>query len=100
MKTLEVKYDAVHAEVARMRQHTSSNVVDQANVEHRQMQAGLRGTDGAAQAVLMEALEANRQKAVMAASTMERLCRFVGNAAKQIEVSENQMARTFASSRR
>ena len=100
MQTFHVKYDEVHTETARLRNHLSSNMTTQANTEYRQIQSQLGRVDGATNANLREAMNVNRTKTLEAANVLDRLLQFITNSARQIEVSEQQMARTMTGGRR
>ena len=100
MSQILVNYEAVNEEIARLRAHMTANVVDAVNTEYRQLQTNLRQADGETNAAYQEALEINREKALVAASTMERLLSFMFNSARQIQISEEQIARSFGGTRR
>ena len=100
MGTIHVNYDVVKAETARMRSHIRSSIVGQADAGYRQVQSSLRGMDGAANASLRDAMEVNRQKAAAAAHILERLYEFIATSAREIEVQEQRIARSFNIGRR
>ena len=100
MRTIHVKYDEVYAEAARLKNHISSNIVDRANTEYRMIQSNLSRMDGAANAVLMEVMEENRRKTIMAADTLGKLLDFIASSTKQIEVNEQRIAQAMTAGRR
>lgn len=95
MGTIHVKYDEVYAETEKLRNHISSNIMNRVNAEYRQMQSQLSHVDGAANAQLKEVLDANMQKTILAAETLDKLLQFISDSAKQIEISEQRIARTM-----
>jgi len=99
MRTIQVKYDEIYAGTKRLRNHISNNITSRANTEYRQLQRELRRVDGATNANLQDALDINRQKTFDAAKTLDKLLRFIDSAARQIERSEQQMARTMITGR-
>ena len=98
MRTIQVKYDEVYAETERLRAHISSNITSRANTEYRQIQSTLRSqVDGATNARLTEAMEANRQKTLEAANILDKLLLFISASARQIEINERRIARSISS---
>ena len=95
-----MKYDEVQAETAKLRKYLSSNVVSRVNTDYRQMQSQLRQVDGAATASMQQTMNVNCQKAAEAAAVLDKLLQFMSNSARQIELSESQIARTFKMIRR
>ena len=100
MRTIQVNYDAVNAKIAQMRGHIASNIINPVEGEYRQIISNLRQVDGAACASLQEAIDENRQKAIAAASVLERLLSFMSNSSRQIKLTEEQIARAFSTARR
>ena len=100
MEQILVNYEAVNEEIARLRTQITSSVIDPVNAEYRQIQTSLQQVDGATNAAYQEALEINREKALAAANTMEKLLNFIFNSARQIQISEEQIARSFGGTRR
>ena len=101
MGTIKVNYDEVFAETTRLKNHISSNIIRRVNTEYRQIQAQLRrGTDGATNAMFQDALEVNCTKAIAAADALEKLIQFINASARQIEASEERIARTMRAGRR
>jgi len=83
-----------------MRNHIAVNVDHAATSEYRQINNGLTQVDGAVQSELQQIMELNRQKALACTSVMERLLSFMTNASRQMQVTEEQIARVFLSPRR
>jgi adenylate kinase len=100
MRTIQVKYDEVYAETAKLINHLSSNITDRANAEYNQIQSLLDQVDGSTNAELIEFMETNRQKTTEAAATLEKLLQFISNSAKQIEINEERIAHTISAGRR
>jgi len=99
MKTIHVKYDEVYAEVGKMR-GAAAGMVDRVNAEYLQIQSQLGRVDGATNAALMQVMQANCQKAITAADTLDKLLEFILSSTKQIEVSEQQIARAMTAGKR
>ena len=100
MGTIHIKYDEVYAETAKLKGHLASNVVARADAEYRQMQSNLRNVDGAASAAYSDFIEENRRKTAIAANTIVKLLDFMENSARQIEASEQRIARAISTARR
>ena len=95
MRTIQVNYDEVYAKTAELRRHISANIVGRANSDYNRIQSHLRQVDGGANEVLIEVMEANRQKTLAAAYAMDKLLEFIATSAKQIEINEDRIARTI-----
>jgi len=101
MRTIQVNYDEVNSKVAQLRSHTTSNIVAPIQGEYRQLQTNIRqAVDGATCASFEEAMNENQQKAVAASSVLERLLSFMSNSSRQIQATEDQIARVFNATRR
>ena len=100
MRTIQVNYEAVNAKIAQLRGHITSSIISPVESEYRQIQSNLRQVDGEACAGLQEAVNENRQKALAAASVLERLLSFMSNSSRQIQLTEEQIARAFSTARR
>jgi uncharacterized protein YukE len=100
MGTYNVNYDEVNAEVRRLRNHVSSNIINQANTEYRQIRNYLREVDGATCESFTAAMDQNCEKTVAAARVLERLLSFISNSSRQIQINEEQIARSFRLTRR
>jgi len=96
MSTFQVNYIQVTAEVQRLRRHITSNITNTVNSEYRQMQSQLSQADGEANVNMQNATELNRQKSIATANTIESLLRFISDYSRQLEIEEQQIARTFA----
>jgi len=100
MQTIQVDYDAVEAKLSQMRNHITTNVNHATMHEYRQIQNNLMQVDGATQNTLQQVMELNRQKAMVCTGIMERLFNFMANSSRQIQISEEQIARAFNNPRR
>ena len=98
MSEIKVQYEKIYSEIPKLRSLVQSNLIDYCNTQHQAIQSQLRGVDGAANAQLLVALEANRLKTLEAAGTLEKLLQFIIESAKQIEINEQEMARTMDAS--
>jgi len=83
-----------------MRNHIAINVNQAAANEYRQIDNSLLQVDGAVQSQLRQSMELNHRKAVACTSVMERLLSFMTNACRQMQISEEQIARVFMNPRR
>ena len=99
MSQIHINYDEVYAQTQNLRRHVSGNIVEHCNAEYQRIQSLLRTVDGQANAHMQQAMEANRQKTIHAASTLEKLLRFITDSARQIEINEQQIARTMSTRR-
>ena len=100
MGTIQVNYDEVNAEIRRLRSHLTSQITSPINNEYRQIQSNLRQVDGATNANFREAMDENQRKTIVAANILDRLLHFIANSSRQIQINENQIARSFNASRR
>jgi len=100
MRMINVNYDAVNTELRRLNSHVTSNVTHHIRGEYRQMQSILREVDGATSAEFNEVMTQNQEKTIAATSVLERLFSFMSNSSRQIQTSENQLARAFQMQRR
>ena len=100
MSQILVNYEAVNEEIARLRAQITTNVITPIDAEYRQLQSTLSQVDGETNAEYQEAMDINKEKALVAASALERLLGFMFNSARQIQISEEQIARSFGGVRR
>jgi len=100
MGTIHVKYDEVYAETAKLKGYLASNVVARADADYRQIQSNLNSMDGAANATLMEVMEANYQKTLVTADTACKLLDFIETSTRQIEINEQRIARVMSAGRK
>ena len=100
MEKIQVDYDAVETKLSQMRSHITTNINAGVMQEYRQMQSNLMQADGEAQKELREAAELNRKKALACTSIMERLFSFMTNSSRQIQKTEEKIARAFNTPRR
>lgn len=100
MEKIQVDYNAVETKLSQMRNHITTNINAAVMQEYRQMQSNLMQVDGETQSELREATELNRQKALACTSILERLFSFMANSSRQIQVTEEKIARAFNTPRR
>jgi len=100
MGTIHVKYDEVHAEVAKLRSNLASNVVGRADAGYRQIHTNLSRMDGGANAKMMEVMDGNHKKTVIMAETMDKLLNFITTSTGQIEANEQRIARAMTAGRK
>ena len=99
MGTFFVDFEALRARTRDLRR-ARAEIIRGVEEDYRQIRSTLRETDGSASAAYREALDHNRKKALAAAEVVDRLINFMANASRQIQVSEEQMARGFRTPRR
>lgn len=99
MGTIHVKYDEVFAEVERLR-GMSSGVAAKVGADYSRIQSRLSDVDGATSAALVSVMDANRQKAVLALDTLDKLLVFIAGSAKQIKISEQRIASSMTAGKR
>jgi len=100
MGTIHVKYDEVYAETAKIKSYLTSNVLARADADYRQIQSNLNSMDGAANAMLIEVMEANYMKTLVTADTVGKLLDFIETSTKQIEINEQRIARAMSAGRK
>jgi len=100
MRTIQVDYEAVATKLSQMQAHIKTNITNAVADEYRQIQNNLMQVDGETQNLLQQAMELNRQKAITCTSVVDRLLGFMSNASRQMQVSEEQIARAFSIPRR
>ena len=100
MRTIQIDYEAVSTKLTQMSNHVTRDVNQVTATEYRQISNGLTRIDGAVQSEMRQIMDLNNQKALACTSIMERLLSFTTNASRQMQVSEEQIARVFMNSRR
>ena len=100
MQTIKVDYGAVETKLSQMRSHLATDVTHTASAEYRQIQTNLMSTDGSTQSRLQQIMVLNHQKTIACTGVMERLFSFMANSSRQIQISEEQIARAFSNPRR
>ena len=95
MRTYQVNYDAVAAEVRNLRNHVNSNIINTATRDYRMVQNTLHDSDGATNASYQTAMDENIRKTVSAAQVLNRLLHFIESSSRQIQTAENNIARVF-----
>ena len=100
VRTIQVNYEAVEAKMRELRSQITTNIVNPVESEYRQLRTSLMHVDGETCASLQEALDDNCQKTIEATSVLERLLSFMANSCRQIQMSEERIARSFSGIRR
>jgi len=100
MRTIKIDYDAVATTLSQMQTHIKTNLTNAITDEYHQIQNNLLQVDGETQNLLQQAMELNRKKAMVCTSVMERLVSFMANSSRQMQISEEQIARAFSTPRR
>ena len=93
-----VQYEAVYSKTAELRQRLEAELQEMDNAYH-QCRASLHRMDSRTNAVLMETMEVNRQKACVTAETLNKLLAFIDASARQVERDELAIKRVFEQSR-
>ena len=93
-----IQYDAVYSKTAELRQRIENELAEM-EASYRQVQSTLRGMDGKANAMFIETMETNREKARLTADTLRKLLSFIENSARQVEQEERIIKSMFASTR-
>jgi hypothetical protein len=93
---IRINYDDVYGKTAELRNRITSEIGSMEN-ECRQIQTMLDGVDGAANAAIKRAVETNREKALIAAMTLNKLCSFAAGSSMQVETVEQKVKGFIAS---
>jgi len=90
-----IKYDEVYRKTAEMRRNVEAELQEM-DTAYRHVHSSLnRFVDGKANAVFLEAMECNQQKARVAAETLRNLLTFMEDSARQVERAEGMHTRIF-----
>jgi len=100
MSTFFVDFEAIKTQTQNLKRTARTEIVGRVEEDYRQILSTLRETDGSANTAYREALDYNRKKALAATEVVDRLINFITNASRQIQVSEEQIARSFRMPRR
>ena len=95
MRTIKVDYEAVETKIKEMRSQIVTSIINPLESEYRQLRTNLMHVDGETCASLQEALDENCQKAIEATSVLDRVLSFMANSSRQIQMSEERIARSF-----
>ena len=90
-----IQYEAVYNKTAELRNRIDIEIREM-DTAYRQAQSGLRGMDGRTNAVLMETMECNQQKARTTADTLQKLLTFIEHSARQVERNEQAIYSVFS----
>ena len=86
----QIKYDVVYSKTAGLRSRIEAELSEM-DTAYRQAQSDLHGLDGKANAVLMETMERNQEKAHVTAETLHKLLTFIELSSRQVEHDELKM---------
>ena len=100
MRTIQIDYNAVATRLSQMQTHIKTNINNAVTDEYRQIQNNLMQVDGETANLLQQAMELNCEKAIVCTSVIERLLSFMSNSSRQMQISEEQIARAFSTPRR
>jgi len=92
MGQVHINYTEVQNQTSALRSNINSDILKRVENEYRQIQSMLNGVDGATNAKLKEAIDANLNKTIKVARTLEKLLSFMANSSKQVELNERKIA--------
>jgi len=92
---MKINYEAVYSKTAEIRQRIQSEL-QEVETSHRQVNTSLTRMDSRTNAVLIEAIQSNRQKCQVTGETLTKLLTFIEAAARQVERDEAMIARAFS----
>ena len=95
---IRINYEEVYSKTAELRQRIQSEQ-NEMETAYRQANSALSQMDSSTNAVLIEAMAANRVKAQVTCETLSKLLGFIDASAKQIERDEQLITRAFMMSR-
>lgn len=87
---IQIKYEDVYGKAAGLRSKVTAEI-DCMEGEYVQIQSMLDGVDGAANAALKAAMEANKEKTRISLKTLDKLISFMDNSSRQVETSEHRI---------
>jgi len=97
MSEIRIDYEQVYAKMVAL-QRTAQIELREACDAYRRATSDLRGMDGSANARMIEAVTAIQTKAQATTDTLTKLLAFIDTSARQMERSEQSIARAFQSS--
>jgi len=97
-REIRINYNEVYTKTAELRQRIQGEL-NEMETSYRQANASLSRMDSRTNAVLIEAMDANRIKAQVTCETLNKLLAFIDSSAKQIERDEQMITRAFTMSR-
>jgi len=92
---VKVNYNTVYSRIAQFR----AAIRNQLNATHQnynQLLNSVKTMDSATNTTLIEAIERNREKAVVTAKILEKELSFIDGGAMQVELQENRIAQRFS----
>lgn len=97
MGQITIKYEEVYSKTTELRSHINSDLLNKIENEYNQIRSLIEQVDGATIAALKETMNQNQQKAVMVATTLDKLLSFMANSSKQVQLNEEIMANKIIS---
>jgi len=97
MNTIRIQHDNIYTETTRIKSHVSDDIVKMMEIKYRDIQSQLDLVDGATNAALKDVMAQNRLKTIEAAGVLDKLCGFISDAAQQVEVTDQRIARAITS---
>lgn len=94
---ISINYSEVYSKITELRTRLRSELRDTNNT-NRQTVSALNRMDGAANAQMAEAVQLTQNRTQATAGTLEKLLMVMETSARQVERTEQNIARTFSSS--
>ena len=95
---IQVQYEAVYSKTAELRQRIAAELQEM-DETYRQTHSSLHRMDSRTNAVFMETMALNQQKAQVTAETLTKLLTFIEAATRQVERDEQMIKRVFTLSK-
>jgi hypothetical protein len=91
---IKISYGDVYSKTDELKNHIAAEISNmEANCQ--QVLSMLERVDGATNAALKAAMEANKAKTLIAAQTLDKLLAFMENSSKQVETTEQKIKGLF-----
>ena len=94
MSQIKINYEAVYNKTRELSNRLQNEIRDM-DSNYRHIQAGLQQMDSRTNAVLMEAVVENQNKARVTAESLQRLLVFIENATREVELEEQELTRMY-----
>ena len=94
----KINYTEVYSKTAELRNRIESELASMEGA-YRQVQSGLQGLDGKANAAFIEAMDDNQMKAHITAETLHKLLSFIELSARQVEQDELRLKSMYTLAR-
>ena len=88
--SIQVNYTDVTSKTSEIRNRIATELASMEDSYHH-IQSMLDDADSATNATLKATMEANREKSIIAAMTLDKLLSFMSNSSTQVEMTEQQI---------